>query len=132
MAYKDEKQADAVKVTTPAEETTKPQAEAQQSTVKELRISLKSPTKIDFIVCNTGERNTRIVHENKFILSKGTLFKIPLVDKTANYANANLIRLIAPFTESIRVLDVLNGVATIEAILHGSFIENGQLIGYIY
>jgi hypothetical protein len=115
----------------------KPQSQPKNTTMtepamKELRVELKNPTKLDFIVCSTGERNTRMVHEAKFILTKGVLFKIPLTDKTLNYSAANLIRLVTPSTENFRVLDVVDGVATIEPIVHGSFVENNLLLGYMY
>lgn len=113
---------------------TEPQPKPKESdnTMKEIIVQLKNPTKIDFIITNTGERNTRMVHESKFILTKHVLFKIPLTDKTLNYSNANLIRLVTPQTENIKILDIVNGVATIEPVIHGSFVEDGQLLGYLY
>lgn len=118
-------------VTTASPEVSAPKAEATTG-LKEIRVKLSNPTKIEFVVCNTGERNTRMIHESKFILSKATLFKIPLSDSTMNYSDSNLIRLVTPVTESIRILDIVNGIATIEPIVHGSFVEDGQLLGYIY
>jgi|LakMenEpi03Aug12_release.lakeMendotaPanAssembly.Ray.scaffolds.fasta_scaffold1667641_1 hypothetical protein len=99
---------------------------------KELRIKLTNPTKIEFIICNTGERNSRILHEPKFILTKNTLFKIPLKDSTINYKNINIIKLYSPYTENFRILDIVNGIATIEPILHGATIEHDAVIGMVY
>lgn len=115
-----------------APETSSPTPETPNPGVKELRVQLLNPTKVEFIVCNTGERNSRMVHEPKFILTKGVLFKIPLVDKTLNYASFSVVKLVSPYTESFRVLDIVNGIATLEAIVHGSFVENDMLLGYIF
>lgn len=116
-----------------AEAPKAPQPQVQAPlTVKEMVVKLKNPSKIDFTICNTGERNSRMLHEPKFILTKGVLFKIPLTDSSLNYATADVIKLISPNTEYFRVLDVVNGIATIEAIIHGAFVEDGQLLGYIY
>jgi hypothetical protein len=114
-----------------AEVKPQPQPQADPD-MKELRVELKNPTKLNFIICNTGERNTRMVHDAKFILTKGVIFKIPLTDKTLNYASANLIRLVTPCTENFRILDVVDGVATVEPIVHGSFVEDNLLLGYMY
>lgn len=98
----------------------------------ELKIKLVNPTKLEFIICNTGERNTRMLHENKFTLTKNVLFKIPLHNTNINYSNIDIIKLNSPYTEYFRILDIVNGIATIEPILHGVTIENDAVIGMVY
>jgi len=112
------------------------QVKSQSSNVKqvglELKIKLSNPTKLEFIICNTGERNTRMLHENKFTLTKNVLFKIPLHNTNINYNDINIIKLNSPYTEYFRILDIVNGIATIEPILHGVTIENDAVIGMVY
>jgi len=133
MAYKDETTVQEIKeptkgaITPTASNTAKP-----SSPEKELRISLNNPTKLEFIICNTGERNTRMVHDAKFILTKNTLYKIPLTDKTISLSNFNIIKLKSTFAEYIRILDIVDGIATIEPIIHGAVVEHNSVIGIIY
>lgn len=109
-----------------------PAAPAAKQVGLDLKIKLINPTKLEFIICNTGERNTRILHENKFTLTKNVLFKIPLHNTNINYSNVDIIKLNSPYTEYFRILDIVNGIATIEPILHGVTIENDAVIGMAY
>lgn len=133
MAYKDETTAQETKEPTKVAVTPATSNTAKtNSPEKELRISLNNPTKLEFIICNTGERNTRMVHDAKFILTKNTLYKIPLTDKTISLSNFNIIKLKSNFAEYIRILDVVDGIATIEPIIHGAVVEHNSVIGIIY
>jgi len=125
-----------IRTSTPNNNTSGIKSPTQDITVKqvglELKIKLINPTKLEFIICNTGERNTRILHENKFTLTKNVLFKIPLHNANINYSNIDIIKLNSPYTEYFRILDIVNGIATIEPILHGVTIENDAVIGMVY
>jgi hypothetical protein len=100
--------------------------------LKPIIIELLNPTKIDFIICNTGEKSSRMVHSGKLALTRGTLFKIPLVDKTLNYKDSFVIKLQYPYTEMFRALDIVKGVVTLEPIIHGAVIENDMQIGFLF
>jgi len=110
--------------------TNEPVAQTTTMTeTKEIRIIFEKPTQIEFIMQNNGDKSPRILHDQKLSLSKGTIYKLPITDKTINLQTAYVIRSTSKFAELIRILNVDNGFVTVEPIIHGTIINNNDLIG---
>jgi hypothetical protein len=99
---------------------------------KDIVLDLSNPTKIIFTISSSGETGIRMLHEGVFTLTKGLIYKLPITNKTLSSKDNFGIKLELEASDNVRILNVDSGVATIEAIIHGSTLKNGQLLGNLF
>lgn len=91
-------------------------------------IKLEKPAYVRYTMQNTGEESTRIVHDQKVALSRGTIYKLPISDISLNLQNSYVIRAKEKFADIIRILNVNGGYVTIEPLIHGIvLIDNDEI-----
>jgi len=95
---------------------------------KKIIIKLEKPAYITFIIQNTGEVSPRIIHDQKFALSRGTVYKVPVSDSTLDLQTSYVIRPKEKFADSIRILNIKDGQVTIEPLIHGVILNNDDYI----
>ena len=95
---------------------------------KEIRIKLENPSKIKFIITNSGETCERVEHSQKIMLTKGILYYLPITENI-DIDFCSSIKIIGKIAENLRVLNIKDGLATIETVIHGYIINDKDLIG---
>jgi hypothetical protein len=94
-------------------------------------IKLEKPAYIKYIMQNTGEESTRVLHDQKIALSRGTIYKLPITTPSLNLQNSYVIRVKEKFADIIRILNVAEGFVTIEPLIHGVVLVNGDEIAVL-
>lgn len=112
LESKSTKQASSVKESIKSQSTTMPETNP-------IIIKLEKPAYVKYTMQNTGEESTRIVHDQKVALSRGTIYKLPISNSSLNLQNSYVIRAKEKFADIIRILNVSGGYVTIEPLIHG-------------
>jgi len=99
---------------------------------KEIVLDLSNPTKVIFIVTANGEIGTRMLHDSVLSLTKGLVYKIPITNPGLSTKNNFGIKLELGVSDNLRILNVDNGIATIECIVHGYVITDQLLLGSLF
>jgi len=96
-----------------------------------ITIKLDNPCHINFIIQNTAEESPRIIYDQKISLSRGTIYKLPITSESINLQNFNAIKHAPKFASILRVLNVSDGVVTIEPLIHGIVLNNGDTVAIL-
>jgi hypothetical protein len=112
-------------IATPPQEE---KVEQPMAEIKNIVIKLEKPAYITFIIQNTGEVSPRIIHDQKIALSRGTIYKIPVTDNSLDLQASYVIRPKEKIADTIRILNVKDGLVTIEPLIHGVVLNNNDYI----
>jgi len=93
-------------------------------------LNIPNPFHLNFILENSGNGTVapRVTHSNALTLSKGTIYKLPIVETHLSYDNFYAIKITATFREKIEVLDVSEGNVSIRPIIHGTILNDGDIV----
>lgn len=100
---------------------------AAQNTIT---LSLPNPFHLEFFLENSGNgaSSPRVVHAANVTLSKGTLYKLPIKESALDYNNFHAIKVASGFRNKIDVLDVADGYAVVRPIIHGTILNDNDMI----
>lgn len=99
---------------------------------KDIILDLSNPTTILFTITASGEASQRVLHDGIFTLTKGLVYKLPITNKDLSTKNNFGIKHELETSNGLRILNVDNGVVTIETIVHGFVLIDKQLLGSLF
>ena len=97
----------------------------------EITIELEGVIKIECIRSRTGEKDYLTITNNKLALNLNNIYKIPITNKTLSLTDSNGIKCIGNINQKLDIRDVEEGFVFIMPIVHGVFINSGEVLGEI-
>ena len=95
-----------------------------------ITIKLDHSIKIDYIMCATGDKGTVISTNKKSLLAIGRLYKIPITF-SGNMDSYNVVKLYGKYAEKLNVINIRDGFAIIQPIIHNIAIQDGEELGIL-
>ncbi|MBC8427503.1 MAG: hypothetical protein H8D97_01285 [Proteobacteria bacterium] len=95
----------------------------------DITLVLEKTSKIECIKTRLGDSNILTTNQNKVQLTLNTIYKLPITNRELSLTESNCLSPIGKVNEKIQILNVQDGIVTVLPIVHGLFLENGEILG---
>jgi hypothetical protein len=95
----------------------------------EIVLAFEGTAKIECTKTRTGEKNILTINQGKLQLSLHTIYNIPIINQKLSLTESNCLSPIGKVNEKVQILNVEKGFVKIAPVMHGVFVETGEILG---